>query len=77
MSNSIVQVRDVHFSWDGKRDIYAGVDLDIPEGKITAIMGPSSTGKTTMLRLIGGQLKPNQGSVEVFGEEIPKLSSPK
>jgi len=74
VSKSIVQVRDVHFSWDGKRDIYSGVDLDIPEGKITAIMGPSGTGKTTLLRLIGGQLKPNQGSVHVFGEDIPTLN---
>jgi len=64
----------VHFSWDGKRDIYSGVDLDIPESKITAIMGPSGTGKTTLLRLIGGQLKPNQGSVQVAGEEIPQLN---
>lgn len=74
MSNSLVKIRDVHFSWDGKRDIYSGVDLDIPEGKITAIMGPSGTGKTTMLRLIGGQLKPMQGSIQVAGEEIPALS---
>ncbi len=74
MSNSLVKIRDVHFSWDGRRDIYSGVDLDIPEGKVTAIMGPSGTGKTTMLRLIGGQLKPTQGSVEVAGQEIPKLN---
>ncbi len=73
MSNTLIKIRDVYFSWDGKRDIYAGVDLDIPEGKITAIMGPSGTGKTTLLRLIGGQLKPTSGSVEVAGQEIPKL----
>jgi len=74
VSNSLVTIRDVHFSWDGKRDIYSGVDVDIPEGKITAIMGPSGTGKTTLLRLIGGQLRPTQGSVKVAGEEIPHLS---
>lgn len=73
MSNTLIKIRDVYFSWDDKRDIYAGVDLDIPEGKITAIMGPSGTGKTTLLRLIGGQLKPTSGSVEVAGQEIPKL----
>ena len=77
MSKSLIKIRDVHFSWDGKRDIYSGIDLDIPEGKITAIMGPSGTGKTTMLRLIGGQLKPTQGSVQVAGEEIPKLNREK
>ena len=74
MSNSLIKIRDVYFSWDGRREIYSGVDLDIPEGKITAIMGPSGTGKTTMLRLIGGQLKPTKGSVLVAGEEIPKLT---
>ena len=41
------------------------VDLDIPKGRVTAIMGPSGTGKTTLLRLIGGQLRPNSGKIEV------------
>lgn len=74
MSNALIKISDLHYSWDGKREVYSGVDLEIPKGKITAIMGPSGTGKTTMLRLIGGQLKPTQGSVEVAGEEIPKLN---
>ena len=74
MSNSLVKIRDVHFSWNGKREIFSGANLDIPEGKITAIMGPNGTGKTTMLRLIGGQLKPTQGSVKVADEEIPQLN---
>lgn len=73
MSDTLINIRDVHFSWDGKRDIYAGVDLAIPEGKITAIMGPSGTGKTTLLRLIGGQLKPTRGTVEVAGQSIAQL----
>lgn len=73
MSKPLIKIRDVHFSWDSKREIYSGVDLDIPEGKITAIMGPSGTGKTTLLRLIGGQLKPTKGSVQVAGEEIHAL----
>jgi len=55
--------------------IFSGVDMDIPRGKITAIMGPSGTGKTTLLKLIGGQLKPEKGSIEVDGENIPKLSN--
>ncbi len=74
MSDSIIKIRDLHFSWEASREIFSGVDIDIPAGKITAIMGPSGTGKTTLLRLIGGQLKPNSGSVKVAGEEIPSLN---
>ena len=73
MSESIAIIRDLYFS-RGAREIFSGVSLDIPEGKITAIMGPSGTGKTTLLRLIGGQLKPSSGSVNVQGLEIPSLN---
>ncbi len=73
MSETLATIRDLHFS-RGKREIFSGVSLDIPEGKITAIMGPSGTGKTTLLRLIGGQLKPDSGSVTVQGLEIPSLN---
>jgi phospholipid/cholesterol/gamma-HCH transport system ATP-binding protein len=48
--------------------------MDIPRGQITAIMGPSGTGKTTLLRLIGGQLKPQKGSIEIESLDIPCLS---
>ena len=71
-SDIIVKVRDLHFS-RGNRMIFDGVDLDIQRGKITAIMGPSGTGKTTMLRLIGGQLRPSSGSVHVEGEHVAAL----
>ena len=74
MSNALVTIRDLHFSWDSDREIYSGANLEIPAGKITAIMGPSGTGKTTLLRLIGGQLRPTSGSVKVNGEEIPELN---
>jgi phospholipid/cholesterol/gamma-HCH transport system ATP-binding protein len=49
--------------------------LNIAEGKISAIMGPSGTGKTTLLRLIGGQLIPDRGDVIVEGKSIPSLSN--
>jgi phospholipid/cholesterol/gamma-HCH transport system ATP-binding protein len=68
----VVEVRQLHFT-RGKRKIFDGVDLDIQRGKITAIMGPSGTGKTTLLRLIGGQLRPNEGSVVVDGQRVDKL----
>jgi len=76
VSEALITIRDLHFS-RGSREIFSGVSMDIPAGKITAIMGPSGTGKTTLLRLIGGQLKPTQGSLIVEGLEIPKLSRKK
>ncbi len=72
-SASLVSIRGLRFSRGG-RTIFDGVDLDIPRGKVTAIMGPSGTGKTTLLRLIGGQLEPEAGSVRVDGQEVARLS---
>ncbi|MFP5504926.1 MAG: ABC transporter ATP-binding protein [Gammaproteobacteria bacterium] len=70
--DTLVKVRGLRFA-RGARWIFDGIDLDIQRGKVTAIMGPSGTGKTTLLRLIGGQLKPHAGSVWVDGEEVPRL----
>jgi len=68
----IVKIRGLSYSRDD-HVIFNDIDLDIERGKITAIMGPSGTGKTTLLRLIGGQLSPQAGSILVDGEEISKL----
>jgi len=62
----------VVFSRSGRR-IFDGISLDIPKGRVTAIMGPSGTGKTTLLRLIGGQLRPDSGQVNVAGHDVPRL----
>lgn len=56
------------------RVIYDGITLSIPKGKITAVMGPSGIGKTTLLRLIGGQLTPNQGDIQFDGDSIVAMS---
>jgi len=71
-SSAYITLKDVVFSRSGRR-IFDGVSLSIPKGRITAIMGPSGTGKTTLLRLIGGQLKPDSGQVNVAGHEVPRL----
>ncbi len=68
----LVQVRGLRFA-RGSRPIFDGVDLDIRRGKVTAIMGPSGTGKTTLLKLIGGQLRPSAGSISVDGQDVHRL----
>lgn len=68
----LVQIRNLHFS-RGNKKIFDGVDIDIRRGRVTAIMGPSGTGKTTLLRLIGGQLRPQAGSIIVDGQSVPQL----
>jgi len=69
----LIKIRDLHF-YRGDRAIFEGVNIDIYRGKITAIMGPSGTGKTTLLRLIGGQLRPDRGTIEVDGQNVHQLS---
>ena len=69
----LVRVRGLSFS-RGSRKIFDGIDLDIQRGKVTAIMGPSGTGKTTLLKLIGGQLRPDKGTIEVDGLNVHRLS---
>jgi len=69
---TLVQIKDLHFS-RGSKHIFRGLKIDIPRGKITTILGPSGTGKTTLLKMIGGQLKASQGSVLVDGLEVGKL----
>ena len=73
ITESLIKVRNVSFSYQSKQ-IYKNLTLDIPKGKITAILGPSGTGKTTILRLIGAQLTPNEGTIEFDGINVHKLS---
>ena len=72
-NDNLVELRDVHYSVGG-RAIFKGLTISIPRGKITAIMGPSGTGKTTLLRLITGQIHASQGEVLVDGQEVGKLN---
>jgi len=71
-SDVLVRVRGLHFG-HGTRVIYDGIDVAIPRGKVTAIMGPSGTGKTTLLRLIGGQWRPRAGTIQFDGIDVHKL----
>ena len=71
--DAVVEARDVHYTIDG-RAIFTGLDFRARRGLITAVMGPSGTGKTTLLRLITGQLFADGGEVLVFGHDIANLT---
>jgi phospholipid/cholesterol/gamma-HCH transport system ATP-binding protein len=71
-NKSLVSVRNLSFS-RGDKKIFDDISLEFERGKITAIMGPSGTGKTTLLKLIGGQLTPDSGTVEVDGRNVHRL----
>lgn len=70
---SIIEINNLAFK-RGERDIFKDISMRIPRGKITAIMGPSGTGKTTLLKMIGAQLKPDSGSVSVNGHCVNTLA---
>ncbi|WP_157786408.1 ATP-binding cassette domain-containing protein, partial [Acinetobacter baumannii] len=72
-TQSLIEVKNLSFN-RGERVIYDNISLNIRRGQITAIMGPSGTGKTTLLRLIGGQLVPDQGEVLLDGKDIAQMS---
>jgi phospholipid/cholesterol/gamma-HCH transport system ATP-binding protein len=74
--DALVQLRGLTTVLNGKT-IFDAMDLDIPRGKITAIMGPSGTGKTTLLKHITGQMRADAGQVLVDGQNVAALSRDK
>ncbi len=70
----LIRIRDLHYA-HGDRPIFTGINLDIQRGQITAIMGPSGTGKTTLLKLITGLLTPDTGSIQIDGQPIHQLTT--
>jgi phospholipid/cholesterol/gamma-HCH transport system ATP-binding protein len=70
--SNLVEIRDLHFAY-GDRPILSNLRMDIPRGKLVAVMGGSGSGKTTVLRLIGGQIRPQKGTLTVAGEVVHRL----
>ncbi len=68
-----VQLKDVTFGYDRRRPVLRGIDMAIPRGRLVAIMGGSGCGKTTILRLIGGQLRAQSGTITVAGQDVQAL----
>ncbi len=71
--DSLVELRDIRFGY-GERVILDGISLTIPRGKVTALMGASGGGKTTVMRLIGGQYRAQSGSLTFDGQEVASLN---
>ena len=65
----VVELRDLSFGY-GKRLILDGLSLTVPRGKVTALMGASGGGKTTVLRLIGGQIRATAGQTLFEGQDV-------
>ena len=74
MSTPIVEIQDVDFSYNGEA-VLQNVSLDIRQGDFIAMIGPNGGGKTTLLKLILGLLKPDEGVIRVIGESTQKGSS--
>jgi len=76
-AEALVDVRSVNFSYDARdpRPVLKGIDLQVPRGRVVAIMGASGSGKTTLLRLIGGQLRAIEGEVMVAGRSMGRIDS--
>jgi len=71
--DNLIKVTDINFAYD-ERSVLNGITLEIPRKRLVAIMGNSGCGKTTLLRLIGGQLKPTSGTLLVDGQSVPNMS---
>lgn len=71
-STPVVRVRGLRTRLGGKL-VFDGIDFDVPAGSVLALMGPSGTGKTTLLRHLTGQLSCDEGSVQVFGQDVGAL----
>lgn len=71
--DNVIEIRDLWYS-RGPMQIFKGLNIDIPRGKVTAIMGPSGTGKTTLLRLMTRQIRPHKGTILIDGVDIAKLN---
>ncbi len=71
-AENLVKISDLNFSYEN-RAILNGINMEFPRGKVVAIMGGSGCGKTTLLRLIGGQLRPSSGTVTVNGSVVHQM----
>jgi phospholipid/cholesterol/gamma-HCH transport system ATP-binding protein len=73
-SGNLVEISNLHYAY-GEREVLKGIKLSIPKGKVVGLLGSSGCGKTTLLRLIGGQAVPTSGQVSVAGQVVHELGN--
>ena len=73
VSPNAIEMAGVTFGYDRRRPVLRGIDMVVPTGQVVAIMGGSGCGKTTILRLVGGQLRQQEGTVRVAGQSVKDL----
>ena len=73
-SDDLIEIKDLHFAY-GPNQVLKGIDLKVQKGKVVGILGVSGAGKSTILRLIGGQLRPKRGHVRFNGQIVHELDS--
>ncbi len=71
---NIIELTDIELSF-GDRKIFDHLSIEIPTGKITAILGPSGSGKTTLLKMLSGQMRPDAGKVALMGQDLGDIST--
>ncbi|MGX5820991.1 ABC transporter ATP-binding protein [Chitinophaga lutea] len=71
-NNTVIRIRELYKSF-GNNHVLRGVDLDLHKGENTVVLGRSGTGKSVLIKIIAGLLKPDAGTVNVLGEEVPAL----
>lgn len=69
-TKNLIEVKDLSFSYDNQEEILKGINLSLQKGDYLGIIGPNGGGKTTLIRLILGLLKPSKGSIKLFGQDI-------
>ena len=78
ITNSILEAEGIYFSYDNGYDVFENINIEAGQGKFIAIIGPSGIGKSTLLRILGGFLKPDRGTVRLLGkplyEPIPEVA---
>ena len=72
-SDNVVEIENLSFGYAEGRQVLSRINLRIPRGKVVAIMGQSGCGKTTLLRMLGGALRPSEGEVRVFGQPVNRM----
>jgi len=73
-SGNLIEIEDLHFAY-GSNEVLKGINLVVPRGKVVGILGVSGAGKSTILKMIGGQRRPDKGCVRVDGRVIHELDN--